>query len=349
MMKMRAAVVAPQCDGTVEIVERDIPEIKNGEALVEVEYCGVCHTDLHVAAGDYGKKPGRILGHEGIGIVKSIAPDVTNLKVGDRVSIAWMFESCGSCEYCTTGRETLCRSVKNAGYTVDGGMATHCVVTADYAVKVPDGLDPAQASSITCAGVTTYKGIKVSGVRAGQWIAIYGAGGLGNLAVQYAKKVFGARVIAIDINDDKLAFAKEVGADLTINPLKEDSVQVIQEKVGGAHAAVVTAVSKVAFNAAVNCVRAGGRVVAIGLPPETMDLSILRIVLDGIEIVGSLVGTRQDLAEAFQFGAEGLVVPLVQLRRLDEANDIFQEMRDGKIQGRMVIDMKKGCGCGCSH
>lgn len=349
MMKMRAAVVAPQCDGTVEIVERDIPEIKNGEALVEVEYCGVCHTDLHVAAGDYGKKPGRILGHEGIGIVKSIAPDVTNLKVGDRVSIAWMFESCGSCEYCTTGRETLCRSVKNAGYTVDGGMATHCVVTADYAVKVPDGLDPAQASSITCAGVTTYKGIKVSGVRAGQWIAIYGAGGLGNLAVQYAKKVFGARVIAIDINDDKLAFAKEVGADLTINPLKEDSVQVIQEKVGGAHAAVVTAVSKVAFNAAVNCVRAGGRVVAIGLPPETMDLSIPRIVLDGIEIVGLLVGTRQDLAEAFQFGAEGLVVPLVQLRRLDEANDIFQEMRDGKIQGRMVIDMKKGCGCGCSH
>ncbi|EFM93139.1 Alcohol dehydrogenase zinc-binding domain protein [Actinobacillus pleuropneumoniae serovar 9 str. CVJ13261] len=348
-MKMRAAVVAPQCDGTVEIVERDIPEIKNGEALVEVEYCGVCHTDLHVAAGDYGKKPGRILGHEGIGIVKSIAPDVTNLKVGDRVSIAWMFESCGSCEYCTTGRETLCRSVKNAGYTVDGGMATHCVVTADYAVKVPDGLDPAQASSITCAGVTTYKGIKVSGVRAGQWIAIYGAGGLGNLAVQYAKKVFGARVIAIDINDDKLAFAKEVGADLTINPLKEDSVQVIQEKVGGAHAAVVTAVSKVAFNAAVSCVRAGGRVVAIGLPPETMDLSIPRIVLDGIEIVGSLVGTRQDLAEAFQFGAEGLVVPLVQLRRLDEANDIFQEMRDGKIQGRMVIDMKKGCGCGCSH
>ncbi|KIE87988.1 putative alcohol dehydrogenase [Actinobacillus pleuropneumoniae] len=274
---------------------------------------------------------------------------MTNLKVGDRVSIAWMFESCGSCEYCTTGRETLCRSVKNAGYTVDGGMATHCVVTADYAVKVPDGLDPAQASSITCAGVTTYKGIKVSGVRAGQWIAIYGAGGLGNLAVQYAKKVFGARVIAIDINDDKLAFAKEVGADLTINPLKEDSVQVIQEKVGGAHAAVVTAVSKVAFNAAVNCVRAGGRVVAIGLPPETMDLSIPRIVLDGIEIVGSLVGTRQDLAEAFQFGAEGLVVPLVQLRRLDEANDIFQEMRDGKIQGRMVIDMKKGCGCGCSH
>ena len=348
-MKMRAAVVTQACDGNVEIVERDIPEIKSGEALVEVEYCGVCHTDLHVAAGDYGKKPGRVLGHEGIGIVKSVAPDVKSLKVGDRVSIAWFFEGCGTCEYCVTGRETFCRSVKNAGYTVDGGMATHCVVTADYAVKVPEGLDPAQASSITCAGVTTYKAIKVSGVRAGQWIAVFGVGGLGNLAVQYAKKVFGAHVIAIDTNDDKLELAQKIGADFTINPLKEDVVNVIQEKVGGSHAAVVTAVSRTAFNSAVDCVRAAGRVVAVGLPPETMDLSIPRLVLDGIEVVGSLVGTRKDLEEAFQFGAEGLVVPIVQTRALDEANTIFQEMRDGKIQGRMVIDMKKECGCGGHH
>ena len=345
-MKMKAAVVTAASDGNVEIVERDIRPIQSGEALVEVEYCGVCHTDLHVAAGDYGKKPGRVLGHEGIGIVKEVAPDVKNLKPGDRVSIAWLFASCGSCEYCVSGRETFCRSVLNAGYTADGGMATHCIVDADYAVKVPDGLDPAQASSITCAGVTTYKAIKVSGVRPGQWIAIYGAGGLGNLAVQYAKKVFGAHVVAVDINDDKLALAKEVGADFTVNPLKEDAAKAIQEKTGGAHAAVVTAVSRAAFNSAVDCVRAGGRVVAIGLPPESMDLSIPRLVLDGIEVVGSLVGTRKDLEEAFQFGAEGLVVPKVQLRALEEAPDIFQEMRDGKITGRMVIDMKKSCGCG---
>ncbi|HFC8536311.1 TPA: alcohol dehydrogenase AdhP [Neisseria bacilliformis] len=347
-MKMKAAVVTAASDGNVEIVERDIRPIQSGEALVEVEYCGVCHTDLHVAAGDYGKKPGRVLGHEGIGIVKEVAPDVKNLKVGDRVSIAWLFASCGSCEYCVSGRETFCRSVLNAGYTADGGMATHCIVDADYAVKVPDGLDPAQASSITCAGVTTYKAIKVSGVRPGQWIAIYGAGGLGNLAVQYAKKVFGAHVVAVDINDDKLALAKEVGADFTVNPLKEDAAKAIQEKTGGAHAAVVTAVSRAAFNSAVDCLRACGRLVAVGLPPEMMDLSIPRLVLDGIEVVGSLVGTREDLVEAFQFGAEGLVVPKVQLRKLDEANAIFQEMRDGKIQGRMVIDMK-ACGCGHAH
>ena len=341
-MKMRAAVVNPNIEGFVEVVEKDIRPLAHNEALVEVEYCGVCHTDLHVAAGDYGSKPDRVLGHEGIGIVKQIADGVTALKVGDRVSIAWLYKACGACEYCNSGRETLCRNVINSGYTADGGMATHCIVNADFAVKVPDGLDPAQASSITCAGVTMYKAIKVSGVRAGQWIAIYGAGGLGNLGVQYAKKVFGAHVIAVDVNDDKLALATEVGADLVINASKENAEQIIQQQTGGAHTAVVTAVSKEAFTAAVGCVRAGGRVVAVGLPPETMDVSIPRIVLDGIEIVGSLVGTRQDLAEAFQFGAEGLVVPVVQLRSLDETAAIFQEMRDGKIQGRMVIDMKKG-------
>lgn len=347
MAKMKAAVVNPKVEGFVEVVERDIRPLSHNEALVEVEYCGVCHTDLHVAAGDYGIKDGRVLGHEGIGIVKQIADGVTALKVGDRVSIAWMYQSCGSCEYCDTGRETLCRSVLNAGYTADGGMATHCIVNADYAVKVPDGLNPAQASSITCAGVTCYKGIKVSGVRPGQWIAIYGAGGLGNLGVQYAKKVFGAHVVAIDINEEKLAFAKEVGADFVINAAKEDAAQIMQEKCGGVHAAVVTAVSKSAFNSAVNAVRAGGRVVAIGLPPEEMDLSIPRLVLDGIEVVGSLVGTRQDLVEAFQFGAEGLVVPKVQLRTLDEAPAIFDEMRQGTITGRMVIDMKKATSSGC--
>ena len=184
---MKAVVVNPESTG-VAVEEKVLRPLETGEALVEIEYCGVCHTDLHVAHGDFGQVPGRVLGHEGVGIVKEIAPDVKSLKVGDRVSVAWFFEGCGTCEYCTTGRETLCRTVKNAGYSVDGGMAEQCIVTADYAVKVPDGLDPAQASSITCAGVTTYKAIKEAKVEPGQWVVLYGAGGLGNLAVQYAKK-----------------------------------------------------------------------------------------------------------------------------------------------------------------
>ena len=336
---MKAVVVNPEGTNVQLIENKELRPLETGEALVDIEYCGVCHTDLHVAHGDFGKVPGRVLGHEGIGIVKEIAPDVKSLKVGDRVSVAWFFEGCGACEYCTTGRETLCRTVKNAGYSVDGGMAEQCIVAADYAVKVPEGLDPAQASSITCAGVTTYKAIKEAQLQPGQWTVIFGAGGLGNLAVQYAKKVFNAHVVAVDINNDKLALAKEVGADIVINGHEvEDVAALIQEKTGGAHSAVVTAVSKVAFNQAVDSVRAGGRVVAVGLPSEMMDLSIVKTVLDGIQVIGSLVGTRKDLEEAFQFGAEGLVVPVVQKRPVSDAVDVFDEMEAGTIQGRMVLD-----------
>ncbi|HEM2816368.1 TPA: alcohol dehydrogenase AdhP [Streptococcus suis] len=336
---MKAVVVNPESTGVV-VVEKELRPLEAGEALVQIEYCGVCHTDLHVANGDFGKVPGRVLGHEGIGIVTEIAPDVTSLKVGDRVSVAWFFQGCGMCEYCTTGRETLCRTVKNAGYSVDGGMAEQCIVTADYAVKVPEGLDPAQASSITCAGVTCYKAIKEAHLEPGQWIAIYGAGGLGNLAVQYAKKVFNAHVIAVDINNDKLELAKEVGADVIINGLEVEDVPGYIKEItgGGVHSTVVTAVSKVAFNQAIDSVRAGGYVVAVGLPSEYMDLSIVKTVLDGIKVVGSLVGTRKDLEEAFHFGAMGLVVPVVQKRPVEDAEAVFDEMAAGTIQGRMVLD-----------
>ena len=334
---MKAAVVAQ--GQRVNVIEKTLRPLKHGEALLKMQCCGVCHTDLHVKNGDFGDKTGVILGHEGIGIVQQVGPGVTSLKPGDRASVAWFFQGCGHCEYCNSGNETLCRNVKNSGYTVDGAMAEECIVVADYSVKVPDGLDSAAASSVTCAGVTTYKAVKVSNIRPGQWIAIYGLGGLGNLALQYAKNVFNARVIAVDINDDQLQFAREMGADLVINSRNEDAAKVIQEKVGGAHAAVVTAVAKVAFNSAVDALRAGGRLVAVGLPPEAMSLDIPRLVLDGIEVVGSLVGTRQDLVEAFEFAAQGKVVPKVTLRPIEDINQIFDEMQQGKIKGRMVIDL----------
>jgi len=335
---MKAAVVTPE--HSVEIQHKKLRELEHGEALLSMEFCGVCHTDLHVKNGDFGEVPGITLGHEGIGIVKKIGPGVTSLKAGDRASVAWFFEGCGHCEYCNSGNETLCREVKNAGYSVDGAMAEECIVVADYAVKVPDNLEPAAASSITCAGVTTYKAVKVSQIKPGQWIAIYGMGGLGNLALQYAKNVFNAKVIAIDVNDAQLEFATGMGADLVINPAKDDAAKIIQKKTGGAHAAVVTAVARSAFNSAVDCVRAGGRIVAVGLPPESMDLNIPRLVLDGIQVLGSLVGTREDLKEAFQFAAEGKVVPKVTKRPLKDINAIFDEMKSGKITGRMVIDLK---------
>ncbi|ADP11861.1 alcohol dehydrogenase [Erwinia sp. Ejp617] len=333
---MKAAVVTH--DHQVDVVEKTLRALQHGEALLTMECCGVCHTDLHVKNGDFGDKTGVILGHEGIGVVKSVGPGVTSLKPGDRASVAWFFKGCGHCEYCNSGIETLCREVVNAGYTADGGMAEECIVVADYAVKVPDGLDPAVASSITCAGVTTYKAVKISGISPGKWLVVYGLGGLGNLALQYAKNVFNAKVIAVDVSDAQLKFAEEMGADMVINSRNEDAARLIQQRTGGAHAAVVTAVAKAAFNSAVDAMRAGGRIVAVGLPPESMSLNIPRLVLDGIQVVGSLVGTREDLAEAFQFAAEGKVVPKVTRRPLQDINAIFHDMESGKIVGRMVID-----------
>lgn len=334
---MKAAVVTH--DHKVSVEDKEVRDLKPGEALVQTEYCGVCHTDLHVKNADFGDVTGVTLGHEGIGRVIKVGEDVESLKEGDRVSIAWMFESCGHCEYCTTGRETLCRDVKNAGYTVDGAMAEQVIVTADYAVKVPENLDPAAASSITCAGVTTYKAVKVSNIKPGQWIGVFGIGGLGNLALQYAKNVFNAKVVAFDISDEKLDFAKELGADAVVNTKNQDAIEEVNKLTDdkGLDATVITAVAKTPFNQAVDVVKAGARVVAVGLPVEKMDLEIPRLVLDGIEVVGSLVGTRQDLKEAFQFAAEGKVIPKVQTRELEEINDIFEEMEQGTITGRMVI------------
>lgn len=334
---MKAAVVTK--DHRVSIEDKELRPLEPGEALVKTEYCGVCHTDLHVKNADFGDVTGRTLGHEGVGKVIKVADNVTSLKVGDRVSIAWMYAACGHCEYCTTGRETLCRDVQNAGYTVDGAMAEEVIVDANYAVKVPDGLDPAAASSITCAGVTTYKAVKVSGIQPGQWLGVFGIGGLGNLALQYAKNVMGAKVVAFDISDDKLNFAKELGADAVINSKDSDPVEEVNKLTNnkGLDATVITAVAKTPFNQAVDVVKAGARVVAVGLPVEKMDLEIPRLVLDGIQVVGSLVGTRQDLREAFEFAAENKVVPKVQLREVEEINDIFDEMEQGTITGRMVI------------
>ncbi|MBB1095577.1 alcohol dehydrogenase AdhP [Limosilactobacillus reuteri] len=335
---MKAAVINDPVDGFVTVKDVQLRDLKPGEALVDMEYCGLCHTDLHVAAGDFGKKPGRIIGHEGVGRVSKVAPGVTSLKVGDRVSIAWFFKGCGHCEYCLTGRETLCRNVLNAGYTADGAMAEQCIVPADYAVKVPEGLDPVEATSLTCAGVTMYKALKVADIKPGQWVSIVGAGGLGNLGIQFAHNVFGAHVIAVDGNPDKLEAAKKNGAEIVINRHDGDVDKQIQEKVGGVHAAVVTAVSASAFDQAVDSLRPDGKLVAVALPQGDMKLNIAKTVLDGIIVAGSLVGTRQDLAECFQFGAEGKVHPIVKTRKLSEINDMIQELKDNKVVGRNVVD-----------
>lgn len=336
---MKAAVVN-KFKEKLEIKDLPKPKVGSGEILVKIEACGVCHTDLHAAHGDWPVKPKLPLvpGHEGVGTVVEVGSGVTTLKEGDRVGIPWLYSACGHCEYCITGRETLCKEQHNAGYSIDGGYAEYCVAVAAYTVKVPDNLGFIEAAPLFCAGVTTYKALKVSKAAPGQWVSIFGIGGLGHLAVQYAKAM-GLNVIAVDIDDSKLKLAKDLGADLVVNAKEEDPAEFAQNKIGGAHGSVITAVSKAPFGQAYKSVRRGGVVVAVGLPPENMEIPIFDTVLNAIEVVGSIVGTRKDLQEALQFAAEGKIKSNIEVRKLDEINDIFDELEKGKVNGRIVVDM----------
>ncbi|GIN20970.1 MAG TPA: alcohol dehydrogenase AdhP [Bacillus bacterium] len=334
---MRAAVVN-EFQEKLEIKEVEIPQPKLGEVLIRMEACGVCHTDLHAAHGDWPVKPKLpvIPGHEGVGIVEQIGQGVTSLSKGDRVGVPWLFRACGECEYCLSGNETLCPNQLNGGYSADGAFAEYCVAPADYVARIPDGVDPVEIAPILCAGVTTYKALKVSSAKAGDWVAIYGIGGLGHIALQYAKAM-GFNVVAVDINDDKLQLAKDLGADLTVNGKNFDPAQVIKDQVDGVQAAISVAVNKTAFEQAYHSVKRGGSVVLVGLPNDEIPVPIFNTVLNGVTVKGSIVGTRKDMQEALQFAADGKVKAIVSTAELDEINQVFDRMEKGQINGRVVL------------
>jgi len=337
MTLMHAAVVE-EFGSKLTIQNLPIPVPGPGQALVKLITSGVCHTDLHAVNGDWPVKPTPpfVPGHEGIGEVIALGEGVTNLHVGQLVGNAWLFSACGECEFCTTGWETLCEKQQNSGYSVDGSFGEYMLVDAVYAALIPDGVDPVEAAPILCAGVTVYKGLKMTEARPGQWVVISGIGGLGHIAVQYARAM-GLRVAAVDIDDDKLALATRHGAELVVNGRTQDPIEVIQAATGGAHGVLVTAVHPDAFGQAIHMSRRGGTIVFNGLPPGDFPASIFEIVLKGLTVRGSIVGTRQDMVEALDFYARGLIHPTVATRKLDEINEIFDEMSRGVIDGRVVI------------
>ncbi len=334
---MQAAVVS---EFNKELSLQSVPKPKPGpgQALVKIQACGVCHTDLHAAQGDWPVKPKLPLipGHEGVGIVEEIGEGVTAVKVGDRVGIPWLYSACGECDYCLNGQETLCHDQENGGYSVDGAYAEYCLAAADYVAKIPESLSSVDAAPILCAGVTTYKALKVSGAKPGDWVAIYGIGGLGHVALQYAKAM-GFNVVAVDIADEKLELAKELGADETINGLKEDPAEAIQSRVGGVQAAISVAVTKIAFEQAYRSVKRGGTLVVVGLPNAELPIPIFNTVLNGVSVKGSIVGTRLDMKEALDFAARGKVKAQIETAPLSEVNNILDKMAQGKINGRIVL------------
>ncbi|MET1082177.1 MAG: alcohol dehydrogenase AdhP [Burkholderiales bacterium] len=337
---MKAAVV--QRFGAPLTIEKvAVPSPGPGEVLVKIVATGVCHTDLHAADGDWPVKPVPpfIPGHEGAGIVAAVGAGVTQLKEGDRVGIAWLHDACGACEYCYTGWETLCEKQHNSGYGVNGTFAEYAIGSAAYVGRLPANADFVAMAPILCAGVTTYKGIKETEARPGEWIAVSGIGGLGHIAIQYAKAM-GLHVVALDVSEEKLSLARSLGAELAIDARAPDAAaQVIRETEGGAHGVLVTAVSPPAFAQALHLVRRKGTISLVGLPPGDFATPIFDVVLKRITLRGSIVGSREDLAEAIDFAAEGKVKAHIHRRRLEEINDVFADLKDGKVDGRIVLEL----------
>ena len=341
MAKTMKAAVVHEFGKPLSIEEVPIPAPGRGEVLVKIVASGVCHTDLHAAAGDWPVKPKPpfIPGHEGAGIVAAVGPGVVGLKEGDAVGTAWLHDACGRCEFCGTGWETLCEAQHMSGYTVNGSFAEYAIGAADYVARLPKNGDFAALAPILCAGVTTYKGIKETEAHPGEWIAISGIGGLGHIAVQYAKAM-GLHVAALDVTEEKLALARQLGAEVTVNSKSPDAAaQVVKATGGGAHGVLVTAVSVPAFAQALKLVRRKGTIALNGLPPGDFPTPIFDVVLKRITIRGSIVGTRKDLAEAVQFATEGKVKAHIHKAKLEDINTIFSDLGSGKVDGRMVMTL----------
>jgi propanol-preferring alcohol dehydrogenase len=337
---MKAAVVR-RFGQPLAIEDVPIPTPGPGEILVKIVASGVCHTDIHAADGDWPVRPTLpfIPGHEGIGHVAAVGANVTHLKEGDLVGLAWLHDACGRCEYCTSGWETVCESQHDTGYSVNGTYAEYAIGHADYVARLPEHTDVMQMAPILCAGVTTYKGIKETEARAGEWIAISGVGGLGHVAIQYARAM-GLHVAALDVSEDKLALARTLGADIAVDALAPDAAaRIVAATGGGAHGVLVTAVSPKAFDQALAFVRRRGTVSLVGLPPGDFRTPIFDVVLKRITIRGSIVGTRKDLAEAVAIAADGKVKAQVTAAKLENINRVFADLKAGRVDGRIVLDM----------
>ncbi|MFP9117252.1 alcohol dehydrogenase AdhP [Flavobacterium sp. RNTU_13] len=338
---MKAAVVR-EFGQPLHIEEVPVKMPGANEVLVKVIASGVCHTDLHAVDGDWPVKPKMPLipGHEGVGYVVAVGPGVKNVKEGDAVGVPWLYSACGCCDHCITGWETLCESQQNGGYSVDGGFAEYVVADARYVGHLPHNPNFMEFAPILCAGVTVYKGLKETETKPGEWVAISGIGGLGHVAVQYAKAM-GMHVAAIDVADDKLDLAKRLGADLVVNAKEQNPGEYLKKETGGMHGCLVTAVSPIAFTQGLQTLRRRGTMALNGLPPGTFDLDIFNAVLNRITIRGSIVGTRKDLQEAINFAAEGKVKANVTAARLEDVNEVFDKMKKGQIEGRMVLEIAK--------
>ncbi|WP_298752430.1 zinc-dependent alcohol dehydrogenase [uncultured Serinicoccus sp.] len=336
---MKAAVV-PSLGAPLEIREVPVPEPGPGQVLVRVEASGLCHTDIHAARGEWPVRPTMPLipGHEGVGTVVARGDGDSPVEEGDRVAVPWLGHACGHCRYCVGGWETYCLSPQYTGYTMDGGYAEYVLAYASHVVPVPEGVTSFDAAPLTCAGVTTYKALKVAHPQPNETVMVVGVGGLGHLGLQYAS-VFGARTVAVDVEDEKLQLARELGADHSLDARSGRQEEELAA-LGGVDVALVTVPSPEAMRAAHASLNPGGRLVLVGLPADNrLELPVFETVLKGISVIGSLVGTRNDLADCFALHARGRTRVVAEPRRLEDVNDCFEEVLSGRVPARLVFDL----------
>jgi propanol-preferring alcohol dehydrogenase len=336
---MKAAVLhAFQAPLSLEDVLR--PEIGADEVLIEVEVCGVCHSDLHVADGDWTqlarivKRP-LILGHEIVGRVVERGATVRSVRVGERVGVPWVQWTCGQCEFCREGNENVCIKQRITGVMVDGGYAEYAKAPASHVVKIPETLPSEQAAPLLCAGVTVHRALKQAKIRAGQRLAVFGVGGLGHIAVQIGRAA-GAEVTAIDISEEKLALAKSLGATRTLNAAQTDVAKQVRGS-GGVHVAMVTSAAKSAYDTAFYCVRPTGTLLAVGLPAKDVSFPPILMAAGEIQIKASAVGTREDLREVLAMGAAGKIHCQVTTRPLSDVQEVLGQLSRGEVSGRVVL------------
>jgi len=332
------------------VIYKKIPVQKpaSDEVLINIKYSGVCHTDLHAMMGDWPlqTKLPLVGGHEGAGIVVARGELVKDVEIGDYAGVKWLNGSCLACTFCQDADEPLCPHALLSGYTVDGSFQQYAIAKAAHVARIPKDVSLEAVAPILCAGITVYKGLKESGVRAGQWVAIVGAGGgLGSLALQYAKAM-GLHTVAIDGGAEKGEMCKKLGATAfvdfnTSSNLVEDVKKATPEGLGP-HAVILLAVSEKPFQQATEYVRSRGTVVCIGLPANAyLRAPVFDTVVRMITIKGSYVGNRKDTAEAIDFFRRGLINAPYKTVGLSQLGEVFDLMKKGQIAGRYVVDTSK--------
>ena len=328
---MKAAIV-PAVNSSWEIKDVAQPQPGPNQVLVKMRASGICYTDVHQTLGHFPGPFPRILGHEPVGEVVAVAPDVTTRKVGDRVGTAWIQSSCGRCEWCQRGRRMFCPNMKATGVDTQGGHAEYMPMNADATYLIPDKVSYEQAAPIYCAGYTVYSGLRWADPQPHERVAVVGIGGLGHLAVQYAKAA-GFQTIAVSHSPDKDEMIRELGADEVVRDGKGLAAA------GGADVILSTSNSAKSMVDSMQGLRPDGRFVAMGADADPISVSLTDLISKRIRIIGSQQNSPEYLYEALDFVAQGKVKTMVETYPLAEAQKAYKRVAEGKPRFRAVLTM----------